>query len=283
MFSLGIDIGGTSVKVAGVSNGQVLWTSQSSPPYSLPTTEQLLQAMRGAIGSRGAGLGAVGMCVPGLLDRQKRIITVAVNVPGLQNIVLDDLAGMALGYRPAHIEIVNDANATAYDIWSTRQLNERLLVLAIGTGVGAAVIDSGTILKVEGDVPGHVGQIDVSLEGQRVIGPDGGAGSLEGYLGASAVAQLYGPEGVGKMQPGDPPFLALVRTIRICHAIYRPVHIVLSGGIGIRLQRLVPQIKAAVQQDLTSVARASWTLSCGQSDFHAAAGAARLATDVLGR
>ncbi|MBV9490447.1 MAG: MFS transporter, partial [Verrucomicrobia bacterium] len=59
--------------------------------------------------------------------------------------------------------------------------------LALGTGVGAAVLDDGVPLRVDGDSPGHLGQIDVSLDDRAPIGPDGGAGSLEGYLGVPAI------------------------------------------------------------------------------------------------
>jgi hypothetical protein len=71
---------------------------------------------------------------------------------------------------------------------------------------------------------------------------------------------------------------ALVRAIRIAHAIYRPLHVCLTGGVGIRLKPLVAEIRAAVEKDLTSVARPGWTLTTGESDYHAACGVARYAS-----
>jgi hypothetical protein len=122
--------------------------------------------------------------------------------------------------------------------------------------------------------------LDVSLEGEPVIGPDGGAGSLEGYLGAGALRKRYGPDlykAFEQMKPGDAPIRALARAIRIGHAIYRPHHVVLAGGLGIRLGHLLPALYALVETNLTDLARPDWTLTVGDSDFHAAAGAARLA------
>ena len=69
---------------------------------------------------------------------------------------------------------------------------------------------------------------------------------------------------------------ALVRAVRIAHALYRPKHVCLAGGIGIRLGRLVPALKAAVAHQLTYIARPDWTLAVGDSDFHAARGVAKL-------
>jgi predicted NBD/HSP70 family sugar kinase len=159
-------------------------------------------------------------------------------------------------------------------------LNGRLLVLTIGTGVGAAVLDDGQLLRVEGDSPGHIGQIDVSIPGADVIGPDGGAGGLEGYAGVPALKRDLGPDlsiVLPRLTGDEPAILALIRTIRICHAIYRSHHVRLCGGVGTRLKHLLPVIRAKVETNLTSVARDGWTLACGDDDFHAARGAARLA------
>ena len=152
----------------------------------------------------------------------------------------------------------------------------------MGTGVGAAIVDSddgSKFLRVDGDSPGHLGQCDVSLEGEPVIGPDGGAGSLEGYLGVPALIERYGSaeNALRDMQPTDPPVRALARIIRIAHAIYRPQHVTLAGGIGIRMGRLLPALQEQVNADLTRIAREDWTLTAGEHDYHAAVGAARLA------
>jgi len=185
-----------------------------------------------------------------------------------------------MGARPAHIEVCTDAVASAYDIYTTHNLRGRLLSLALGTGVGAAVIDDGVPLEVDGESPGHIGQMDCSIEGDPVIGPDGGAGSLEGYIGAPALAQRYGPDmsaNLAKLGPDDAPVKALARAIRICHAIYCPDHVALTGGIGNRLGHLVPVIRNLVETNLSSIAKPNWTMLTGSDDFHAARGAARFA------
>ncbi|MGB7160947.1 MAG: hypothetical protein WBD40_22995, partial [Tepidisphaeraceae bacterium] len=75
----------------------------------------------------------------------------------------------------------------------------------------------------------------------------------------------------------EPAIAALVQTLRIAHALYRPNHVVLAGGIGMRLAHLLPLIRHRVEHRLTSAARPGCTLACGDSDFHAARGAAMLA------
>ena len=126
-------------------------------------------------------------------------------------------------------------------------------------------------MHVSGETPGHFGQLDASLDGDPPVGPDGGAGSLEAYIGAAAGVDW------NSVEVGAPAVRAIVSAIRIGHAIYRPQHVGLAGGVGIRLGRLLSGIKAAADDKLTRVARVGWTLFAGDSDYHAACGAARFA------
>jgi predicted NBD/HSP70 family sugar kinase len=279
MKSLGIDIGGTSAKLALIDGGRTAWTSQSSF-YSRPTTDQLADALRHAVNGKSIGADAAGICVPGLLDRDKRTITLSVNVPGLMGVTLDEIVARAFGPGVPKVQILNDAVSTATDVIAAKKLTGRVVSIAIGTGVGMGVLDDGVPLFIEGASPGHIGQIDVTIPGDEdVIGPDGGRGSLEGYIGVPALVRRYGSteQFIESAGANDPAIRALVRAIRICHAIYRPAHVVLVGGIGIRLKRIAADIKAACDDHLTSVADKEWQLHLGDHDFHAALGAARLA------
>lgn len=279
--TLGIDVGGTSVKLAAIREGHTLWTQKTN--YCKPTADELLAAVRDAAAGRASDVTAVGVCVPGILDDARQRVTFSANVPGLHDIRLAEIAAAATGHAPAALRIVNDTLATAYDIYAVRKLCGRMIVLALGTGVGACALDDGTPLRVDGDSPGHIGQIDVSLEGQPVIAPDGGAGGLEGYIGAAALRQRYGPGATPtRLRANDPPIRALVRAIRICHALYRPQHVILAGGIGIRLAHLAPAMRDAISHHLTRLARPDWTLTTADHDHHAASGAARLALQEFG-
>ena len=278
MTTLGIDIGGTSVKLAVLRGGEVLWTARGAT-YDRPTRAQIAAAIRDAAGGRATGVEAAGVCVPGLLDDDRTTVRQSVNLPGLNGVRLDDLVGEALGQQPRSLAVVSDANATGIDLYASRRLTGRLFVLAIGAGVGASVIDDGRPLCVDGDSPGHFGQMDVSLDGEGVIGPDGGAGSLEGYVSAATLERRYGAGSawVSAMRSEDPPARALVRAVRIAHALYRPHHVCLAGGIGSRMNHLLPDLRRAIEHHLTGIARPGWTFGIADGDFHAAQGAARAA------
>lgn len=282
MQTLGIDVGGNSVKITVFEGGKAIHSAQSAP-YVRPTTDQLLHAITEATRDIPGDYVATGVCVPGLMDRTSRTVTLSVNVPGLVGIPLDELLMRAMGRSSGTLTIVNDARAAGVDVVVTHGLTGRVLVLALGTGVGAAVLDDGRELAVDGDSPGHIGQIDVSLSDDAPVGPDGGAGSLEAYIGTAALIRQYGSMDrfFETVKVEEDPILALVRAIRICHAIYRPNHVVLAGGVGIRLKHLIDDLKSRVDRNLTSVARMGWTLRSGKHDFHASHGAARIAAEAI--
>jgi predicted NBD/HSP70 family sugar kinase len=280
MITLGIDIGGSSVKSAAFQDERLLATAQSAA-HTRPNTIQLIDSIRKSLPAN-IKPERLGLCLPGLYDVGQRKITASVNVPGLVGPTLDELISKALGTQPPPLQIFTDALAAAHDILQIKKLEGRVLVISLGTGIGAAVLDNGRPLHVDGPSPGHIGQIDVTIEGHTAMGPDGGAGSLEGYMGAAALIKKYGDVATAlkTFRGFEPPLRALARAIRIAHAIYRPHHIVLAGGIGIRMSHLAEPLQALVGTHLSSIARANWTLSCGDSDFHAARGAARLAASA---
>lgn len=311
---LGIDIGGTSVKAALLDSQ---WdpsprATGRSAEYARPDRETLhnalVQAGRAALEGAGFSDGAiegVGLCLPGLLDDAKQRVLVSANLPGLQGLEIAPFLQAALAEmavtRPQSLRptVASDAHAAARDFWcltraqsGEEMARSRLLVLALGTGVGACVLDDGEPLLVSGGGPGHLGQVDVSWEDTHAastnsvpLGPDGGRGGLEGYLGVPALRARYGTDFVNSMKnwtTSDPPVRALVRVLRIAHAVYRPQRVALVGFVGVSLRHLGGEIRSCVDRELTRVARSGWTLEFGHTSFHAAGGAARLAARSAG-
>lgn len=284
---LGIDIGGTSVKAALIDDWGRASTA-SSAPYSRPDTPELVDAIRQACQQLTPGaclpaLHGVGLAVPGLLDAPRGEITASANVPGLVGTPLRDLLGRATGQELPPPQFFTDAHAAAIDLIRTESLRPagRLAALSIGTGVGMCVLDDEQPLLVSGRSSGHVGQIDVTIhepDREPPVGPDGGRGGLEAYIGLPALVARLGctPETLRtKLEQDRVPLLALARALRVVHAMYRPQHIRLLGGVGIRLESFLTYLKGEISRDLTALARPEWTLVCGTTTFHAAMGAAR--------
>jgi len=308
MRVLGIDIGGTSVKAA-VMVGDRVEGQASSGRYSRPDLAALVGAIREAVHgcgangtgrTGGAGFEAVGLCVPGRRDETGLCVVASVNVPAVVGQRLDALVAAALGDR-AEVDssgnrdalvVTSDAHAAAVDLAARLAPAPdgpwRLLAISLGTGVGACVLDGMSGLRVSGESPGHFGQIDVSValaDGTVPVGPDGGRGGLEAYVGLPALLKrLGGPAEtlMERVDVGDVALVALARAIRIGHAVYRPHTVGLMGGVGVGLARHAGVLRAMVDDGLTNVARAGWEMVLGVDQFHAARGAARLAAAAPG-
>lgn len=287
MQKLGLDIGGTSIKLA-ITDGDTVITTSHGPRYSRPSRAELLTALKSTLPADESArrkIETVGLCVPGIIDARTSTVTASLNHPGLVGVVLPDLIAEALGHTPIKITIVSDARAAVHDFWasSTPRLPGRLLGISLGTGVGASVLDEGRPLIVSATGPGHLGAMDVSFHESGRVPPrasDGAIGTLEAYIGLPALIERYGPDlsaTLASLTPSAAPITALIRAIRITHAMYRPDHIALLGGVGLALTGLIPAMREHIANGLTSLAKPNWTLSAANTDLHAALGAARLA------
>lgn len=286
---LGVDIGGTAIKMALFDGHRIVETS-TSDAYTRPDASALLTALSVAFGRldhRPKSIDGVGLAVPGLYEAVTDMITAAVNVPGLVGVPVRELVPRATKLPASPVTLLTDAQAAGVDVFETEQpaLTGRVAAISLGTGVGMCVLDDGVPLLLSGRSSGHLGQLDVTIHEpgrEAPLGPDGGRGSLEGYIGLPALVQRLGctPESLEQdLERDRVPLLALARAIRAVHAIYRPAHVRLLGGIGIRLAPFRAFLSGEISRDLTSVARAGWTIGFGTSAFHAACGAARSAAN----
>ncbi len=297
---LGIDIGGSRVKAVvaefdAANQMKVTWR-QTSSAYERPDAPtvgramiELFEAARIATQPPASGL-RVSLCVPGQLNPTTGVLRYAANLPDLIGVALRPLVASAAQASPGIViadteqfPVMPDTIAAALGSLALRPAKGRLLCISLGTGVGAAVLDDGMPLTCTNGSAGHLGQIDVSLESDPAtvpIGPDGGRGSLEAYVGLPALRERFGHDetalrrGLTNLRPDDPILRALARAIRIAHAMYTPDAIRLLGGIGIALTPALPQLRQRVEDQLTGVARPAWSLDTADDPYLAAIGAA---------
>ncbi|GAB5495433.1 MAG: ROK family protein [Phycisphaerales bacterium] len=280
MAWLGIDIGGTRIKAA-LMDGVSQVSCAASQTYNRPETDELFECLGGVVsrlGLDGNPVQGVGLCVPGVRSGCGTYIEYAANVPGLMGVRFDAIVN-ALGLGDVPFFTTSDAAAASLDAIKQLGLVGRVAVLSIGAGVGMAIFDDGKpVIHTDGGA-GHIGQVDVSLGSDAPIGPDGGRGSLEAYIGASALLERYGTENfepARAFETDSEPLRALARAVRIIHAMCRPDVIVLVGGLGIRLRDT--RLAELVEDQLTSLAKPGSQIVFGADDYHAARGAAMVAS-----
>ena len=193
--AIGIDIGGTTVKGGLISPaGDVLIkdhlrTSGSEGPEAVVSQiVALARSIRQQSSAPSEALCGVGVGCPGPLSYRDGIVYETANMTGWDHFPLRDRLAEALEL-PVVIE--NDANAAAlgeFHFGAGRGASDMVLV-TLGTGVGAGVIVDGKLMRGAGDNAGEIGHTIVALRGRAC--PCGQSGCLERYSSANAVAQRY--------------------------------------------------------------------------------------------
>lgn len=288
MRSLGIDIGGSSIKVA-LHDERGVQTAQSVG-YANPSREVLCDAFADSIGTLGSGIGPnmpIGLCVPGKQNARGDRVKHSFNLPCLNDWFFEELLHAVLGFVPSQHRVVSDIHATAFDLAMRSGAQGRIAVVAIGTGVGFAMIEDGHILSVGLRGVGNLGQLDVGrCDTHDRVGASGTLNPLESYVGVRALREREGCEDedavishIRQMTVSDPFLRALTRALQTVHAIHTPDTMILAGGIGIALRAQHELLVRCVNEGLTKLAARDWELRFGESLFHAASGAARLASE----
>jgi len=284
MSTLGIDIGGSSVKMAvsnsiNSSGGQS--TTAQSTPYAKPDRSQLSSAINECLATLDISTPErIGLCLPGRMNAAKSAIEHSTNLPALNDWAFDDLLCSIFGHKNLQFRVVSDADAAGYDYTTAHPIQGRTVTLSLGTGVGLCVIDDAAIVTMGQLGVGHIGDMDIGRFGDSDRFTHAGTRNTpESYFGAEALQQwLNGPSlDLTPLTATDPPVQALVQTLRITHAIYLPNRIALLGGIGLAFKPHQHMIYNLVSDQLTPLANQHWKLEFATTPHHAAIGAAKLA------
>lgn len=164
---VGLDVGGTYLKAARLDgDGRVL--RQLRQPIRKETSAEIVEQFEAAVrelagGEPVAQLRAIGVGLPGIVDRQARV-RVAPNVPVLDGLAVGEELRRRTGL-PAFAE--NDANVAALaEAWrGAGRGAENLLVVTLGTGVGGGIILNRRIWSGTSGFAGEIGHIQVDGDG----------------------------------------------------------------------------------------------------------------------
>lgn len=188
--SIGVDFGGTTVKLASVRGADLLGPIERIPTRDFSSPETLIEAIGVRVEQlkkNHPGIVAIGIGVPGAVDFDRGVTYNLTNVPGWSNVPLRDKIAARTGL-PTVLE--NDANCAAYAEFrcgAARGLRN-IVVVTLGTGVGGGLILNGDLYRGSQFAAGEIGQVSVDYRG--VDGPYGNFGALERYIGNQQITEL---------------------------------------------------------------------------------------------
>jgi glucokinase len=196
--AVGVDIGGTSVKLAVVRpDGSVLLRSSlSTQADDDPDTtisriargvDDLLDAARRTDPER-VGEPVVGVGCAGLISTQEGVVHLSPNLPRWKDVPLGPDLSRRLG---APVLLHNDANAFVLgEFWAGAGRGARVLLgLTLGTGVGGGIVLDGELFTGSHGFAGEFGHTPIDVEGPPC--GCGARGCLEIYVGNRAIVNRY--------------------------------------------------------------------------------------------
>ncbi|MGW0044444.1 ROK family protein [Rhodococcus sp. NPDC003348] len=183
--TIGVDVGGTSIRAAVVdAAGEVLDTAQAPTPRSASALEDALDRTLRELISRNE-IRAIGLAVAGFVSEDRTIVRFAPHLPWVDVPVARDL-GRRLGL-PVVLE--HDANAAA---WAERRFGAatgggNVVTVAVGTGIGAALLVDGHLYRGSHGVAPELGHLQVVPGGRPCA--CGKRGCWERYCSGTALVE----------------------------------------------------------------------------------------------
>lgn len=200
--SIGIDFGGTSVKLGVCRGGDLICTDAPIPTGNFAGPQALIGEMANRVAKlrqKYADIAAIGVGVPGLVDFEHGFVHELTNVPGWKHIPLKAILSEKTGL-PTIVE--NDANAMCYAEFrygAARGL-KNVVALTMGTGIGGGLVLDGKMYRGSSFAAGEIGQMSIDYDGKA--GHYGNLGALEKYTGNQQIAehavQRYAEAGIEK-------------------------------------------------------------------------------------
>lgn len=184
---IAVDIGASALRAATTSLDGDLHRRAARPLRFDDTIEDLRTAFREVIAALepGTDVGAVGVAIPGFLDRNRKVR------PGIH---LSQMVGMHVAAEFADASGVREvvvlpdlAAAAIAEAAAGADLADRLLCVGLGTGANAALAVAGKVVDVADGALGDAGHVVVEPEGP--VCPCGGRGCLEAVCSGIALAR----------------------------------------------------------------------------------------------
>ena len=195
-FFVGIDLGGTNIKMGVVDNqGRTLsWLSIPTEVEKGPESAagRMGPAVDRAIAEAGlekSEIARVGLGSAGPMDVRAGKLMLTANLPGWNFFPIRDRVAHHCGLP---VTFVNDADAAAYgEYWigSAKDVDS-LILLTLGTGIGCGIIIEGVNLIGANSCGGEAGHIVIDYRDDARICGCGKPGHWEAYASATAVTKI---------------------------------------------------------------------------------------------
>ncbi len=194
-YSIGVDVGGTNIKIALVDKEGSIVYSDTVPTRAEMGYEYTINNMKKAISDLIAqtkvskdDISGIGFGFPGQIDCDKGVVLLAPNIPGWVNIPIAKIIEKEFSIP---VKVDNDVRCAAL-----AELNygagkgaTNMICITVGTGIGSGLIINGKIVRGASNVAGEIGHIKLQMHDGPLCGC-GDTGCLEAFASGPAIVAM---------------------------------------------------------------------------------------------
>lgn len=189
---LGIDIGGTEIKIGLVTNsGYIINTENFSvnyDNYKTPIIETVLKSIDIFIINNNLDISTIlgiGVSATGQIDTYNG--TVVGTAGHIDNWISTPIKNIIQSKYSIPVSVANDANcAIIGEYWKGNTVGfSNIIMITIGTGIGGGIICDGNILSGKIGIAGELGHFPINISGEKCS--CGNQGCYEQYASTTAL------------------------------------------------------------------------------------------------
>ena len=191
---IGIDVGGTNVKIALVDEGKIIY-SNSVPTYAKMGYEYTVNNIKQAIkdlmketNTEAKDIQGIGFDFPGQVDCKTGVVKLAPNIPGWVNVPIAQMIEEEFNI-PTRID--NDVRCAALGElkFGAGRGCENFICITVGTGIGSGIVINGKVVRGASNAAGELGHIKLQMLGGPICGC-GDTGCLEAFASGPSIVAM---------------------------------------------------------------------------------------------
>jgi glucokinase len=191
---VGVDLGGTTIKLGLIDpqnkileRRKIPTNPEAGPETAIEYIAEVVDEFKKFVPAK-ENIAALGICCPGPLDHEAGMLINPTNLPKFYNVPLRQMLVDSLN-MPVSME--HDAKSAALgEFYYGAGRNQKSMVyVVVGTGVGAAIIMDGQLVRGVKNFAGEIGHATVDRNGE--LCSCGSKGCLETYTSGPWLARRY--------------------------------------------------------------------------------------------
>ena len=194
-YRIGVDVGGTNVKIALVDfDGKIIYSNtvptraEMGYEAGVNNIKQAIKELMQETSADAKTIEAIGFGLPGQIDYKEGLVKNLPNIPGWVNIPLAKIMEEEFSI-PTRLD--NDVRCAALG-----ELNfgagkgcENLICITVGTGIGSGIVLNGKLVRGASNAAGEIGHIKMQMTGGPLCGC-GDYGCFEAYASGPAIVTM---------------------------------------------------------------------------------------------